>query len=82
MNKKYRIIFLVIYCGSIIYLAQFSSFGFPTGWLIGWVVISHLVAEAAERKSKNYPTYLLLSIIVSPLLIGFLVALMSSSDRK
>jgi uncharacterized membrane protein YhdT len=81
LNKKYRIIFLVIYCGFIVSLSQLASF-LPIGWLIGWVVISHLVAEAAERKSKNYPTYLLLSILVSPLLIGLLVALMSSSERK
>jgi hypothetical protein len=46
------------------------------------VVVSHLVAEAAERKNRNYTPFLFLSILVSPLLMGIIVAVMANPDKK
>jgi hypothetical protein len=77
-----RSIFLFLYCSFIIFAFWSSGLTFLTFWFIGWVVISHLVAEAAERKNRNYVSFLFLSILVSPLLMGIIVAVMANPDKK
>ena len=79
---KTRNIFLVIYCVFVAGITYSSGFNFLTYWLIGWVIISHLVAEAAERKNRNYIPFLFLSILVSPLLMGIIVAVMANPEKK
>jgi hypothetical protein len=79
---KKRNTFLFIYCVIVAGLTYSNGFNFLTFWLIGWVVISHLVAEAAERKNRNYAPFLFLSILVSPLLMGIIVAVMANPDKK
>ena len=80
-NIQTRSIFLFIYSASVLFLYWGISRGIAI-WLIGWVVISHLVGEAAERKNRNYPTFLFLSILDSPLLMGIIVAVMANPDKK
>ena len=77
-----RSVFLFIYCAFVVFLTYGSGLGALTIWLIGWVVVSHLVGEAAERKNRNYPTFTFLSILVSPLLMGIIVAVMANPDKK
>jgi hypothetical protein len=81
-NIQTRSIFLFLYFAFVVFLTWGSGLGFLTFWLIGWVVVSHLVGEAAERKNRNYPTFLFLSILVSPLLMGIIVAVMANPDKK
>ncbi len=77
-----RSIFLFLYCAFIIFAFWGSGLTFLTFWFIGWVVISHLVGEAAERKNRNYVSFLFLSILVSPLVMGIIVAVMANPDKK
>ena len=50
--------------------------------ILGWIVVSHLVAEAAERKNRSYISFVFLSALVSPLLMGIIVAVMANPDKK
>ncbi len=77
-----RSVFLFLYCALVIFVFASSGLTFLTYWVIGWVVISHLVGEAAERKNRNYTSFLFLSILVSPLLMGIIVAVMANPDKK
>ena len=77
-----RSVLLFVYCAIVAVLTYSNGFNFLTFWLIGWVVVSHLVAEAAERKNRNYTPFLFLSILVSPLLMGIIVAVMANPDKK
>ncbi len=52
-----RSVFLFLYCIFAIWLGSSTNSNFLIFWLIGWVVIAHLVAEAAERKNRNYSTF-------------------------
>jgi hypothetical protein len=47
-----------------------------------YVVVNHLVAEAAERKNQNYSIFFIIGFLISPLLMGIIVALMGSSKKK
>lgn len=56
-------------------LAIIASFGIIL--LIGLVtvvVISHFIAKAAVRKERNYLSFFVLSILLSPLITGLVVA--------
>ena len=77
-----RSVLLFIYVVLVVGLTYSNGVNFLTYWLIGWVVVSHLVAEAAERKNRNYTSFLFLSILVSPLLMGIIVAVMANPDKK
>jgi hypothetical protein len=77
-----RSVLLFLYVVLVIGLTYSNGVNFLTYWLIGWVVVSHLVAEAAERKNRNYTSFLFLSILVSPLLMGIIVAVMANPEKK
>ena len=77
-----RGVILFVYCVTVAGLTYSNGFNFLTYWLIGWVVVSHLVAEAAERKNRNYTPFLFLSILISPLIMGIIVAVIANPDKK
>jgi hypothetical protein len=42
--------------------------------LVAVVVISHFIAKAAQRKERHYLSFFVLSILLSPLITGLVVA--------
>lgn len=79
---KTRFIFLFLYCVFVIFFFQISGILPLSIWFIGYVLVCHLVAEAAERKNRNYPGIMSLSILLSPFIMGFFIAIMANPDKK
>lgn len=86
-----RDIFLIIWCGFSLIFPGYYLFDLENGiyaWAIvsailsAYVVGSHLVAEAAERKNQNYSIFLIVGILISPLLMGIIVTLMGNPNKK
>ena len=39
-----------------------------------WIFASHKIAKSAARKGRNYKSFFWLSLLVSPILMGIIVA--------
>lgn len=69
----------------------FSGFWLVIGWLIGslWVAllpitygwICHLVGQVAERKNRNYLSFVVLTAVF-PLLTPIIVAVMANPNKN
>lgn len=56
-------------------LAIIGAFGFLILLvLVAVIVISHFIGKAAERKHRNYVSFFVLSILLSPLITALVVA--------
>lgn len=55
-------------------------FGFSLVSLIGYtyIFICLLIASAAQKKGRNYQSFLILSLILGPIIMGFVVAVMAT----
>jgi uncharacterized membrane protein len=46
-----------------------------------WVYASHKIAQAAARKNRNYQSFFFLSLLVSPILMGIIVAVIPETNK-
>jgi hypothetical protein len=93
-----RIVVLYAYCLIVTVLLNmwFVYLGLFLDWSLGqfivvqilpvlfisYYVIAHAIAEQAEKKNRNYKSFLGLSLLVSPILMGIIVAVMTKPDKK
>lgn len=41
-----------------------------------WIILSFVIASAARNRNRSYGGYLILSLLVSPLIAGFIIILL------
>jgi heme O synthase-like polyprenyltransferase len=46
-----------------------------------WIYISHKIAQSAARKNRNYQSFFFLSLLVSPILMGIIVAVIPEPNK-
>ena len=59
-------------------------FGFSLVSLIGYtyIFICLLIASAAQKKGRNYQSFLILSLILGPIIMGFVVAVIGDKNTS
>jgi amino acid permease len=69
----------------LIFTTNISPFGFITSFLpliiFLWIYISHKIAQSAARKNRNYQSFFFLSLLVSPILMGIIVAVIPEPNK-
>lgn len=48
--------------------------------IIFWLLFAYLVGKYAEKKGHNFATYMVISLLLSPL-VGFIIALVSGDNK-
>jgi hypothetical protein len=64
------------------FLLWFLPISALSGILILYVFVCWKIGEAAAKKNRNANTFFWLSLLVSPLLMGIIVAVMTKPDKK
>jgi hypothetical protein len=66
-------------------MTQGEVAGFVFGWLIVlviWIWLSHAIGKAAERRGRAYWGFFWLSLLVSPIIMGIIVAALPYDDAS
>jgi len=48
--------------------------------IIGWLVLSFIIAIAAKKRGRSFGGYLVLSLLLSPLITGIIVLLLGQKE--
>jgi len=64
-------------------MTQGEAAGLFFGWLIVlviWILVSHAIGKAAERRGRTYWAFFWLSLLASPLIMGMIVATLPMNE--